>query len=681
MARGLRRTNPMRKIGILVATLATFAAAGCSSGSPSSEASGAEVPAVETGLATAAQVRAFASLKRETSREWTWLQHARWKTPTHLSAPRTGAPTLRAELGVEASTKGFLAQHRELFKLRDPSAELRLTRETKDELSMTHARFQQQARGVPVLGAELTAHYDAKGILTSLDATYVPDLDGVDVDPRFEAKLAVDIAHRDVVARLASAADEAKLVPSEGKLVVFALGDRAPTLAYQVVVRAVFGNEPAIWVTTIDAKSGEIIDRYDNLQTVEGSGVGVLGDVRKIQVSTVSGGFAMIDTSRGARIQTHDANEQQITASQGAPVATSTSLTSWDTGVNGAGAAVDAHFNAGLVYDYYKNVHARNGIDGAGGTMVSTAHYGQSFENAFWDGTSMSYGDGGQTFKALSTGLDVVAHEFTHGVIQSTSNLRYQGQPGALNESIADIFGAFIEHASKPNDVNNWKMGELLSSTVLRDMKTPSVGRQPDHMTRFVQTQQDNGGVHINSGIPNNAAFLMTMGGVNPTSKTGPQFGVGWEKSEKVWFRANSQYLQETSNFAAAAQATMQAAKDLGLTTNEQNIVDCAWKAVGVVQGTCATIVDPKGTTTTPTTPSTEPDPTETGSTATTADEGSSATEEGDDPAPTPRKRRVLAPQESSGCSVGPSGGTDLAPLAGVALALALLARGKRKRA
>ena len=368
---------------------------------------------------------------------------------------------------------------------------------------------------------------------------------------------------------------------------------------------------------------------------------------------------------------------------------TSTTLTSWDRGV-GPGAAVDAHVYAGVVFDYYKKVHARNAIDGAGGAMLSTVHFGQAYDNAFWDGTGMSYGDGGQLFKPLSAGLDVVAHEFTHGVTGATSNLNYQGQSGALNEAVSDIFGVFIEHSFIPDPVKNWIMGEriALGSTGMRDFKVPANGDQPGNMSVFVNTQQDNGGVHINSGIVNNAAFLMTMGGTNPVSNTKVAFGIGWEKSEALWYRANTKYFMTTTNFAQAAQGVMQAAKDIALTENEQNIVDCAWKATGVVQGTCATLTDPSATTPASRTPGTGTDPgtgtgsdgTTAGATGTTADD-TSGTDTG---STTPTKKKTSRPglgaQDSSGCNVGAHGTTDFGPLAGLLAAVLGLGAASRLR-
>jgi Zn-dependent metalloprotease len=669
----------MRKHAFLALAIV---AVGCSNGS---DESNAPAPVID---ATTPQVRAFESLRANTARDWTWIQHESFHTPTHLSAPRVGKGILAKGASVEQVTKAFLGEYKALFKMRDPSAELRMTKSEVDELAMTHARFQQTVRGVPVRGAEMMVHYDAAGRLTSLDATYVPDLQDLDVNPALQASEGVAIAKAEVL-RTMPEAEESKLEASPGELVVFAPAGRAPALAYRTSVRAIFGNDPAIWVTTVDAKTGAILERFNNLQTIDGSGTGVLGDVKKLSVATGGTGYTMTDTSRGVTITTYTAQSSQVTAEQGATLVSSSSSTTWDTTASGPGAAVDAHFYAGVVYDYYKSVHGRNAIDGNGSPMLSAAHFGSQYDNAFWDGQSMSYGDGGQLFKPLSAGLDVCAHEFTHGVTQSTSNLDYQGQSGALNEAVSDIFGVFIEHSLKPSDTNNWLMGELIAkgSGTLRDFKNPVNGDQPDHMSKYVNTQQDNGGVHINSGIVNNADFLMTAGGKNPTSGTGPAFGIGWEKSEKVWYRVNTKYLTSASTFANAAQATMQAATDVGLTANESNIIDCAWKATGVVQGTCSAITDPStrstpqggGATGTPSGDGT------TGSDPTGATDGTDGTTDGTGSSPTApatKKKRTITTATNGGCSAaGTASGTSGTGLFGLALALAALAVGRRKRA
>lgn len=668
----------MRKLAFFALAIV---AVGCSA-DPQPGSNEPLVPGLADPGVTPAQLRAFEQLQADTSRSWTWLQHAGLSTPMHLAAPRTGKALLTPGARPEQVTLDFVGQYKDLFKMHDAVAELAVARSEVDHLAMTHVRFQQVTHGVPVVGAELAAHYDSAGRITSIDANYIPGVSDLDVEPAISAKAGKEVAIADVLARTKDA-DESQLQPTDGKLVVFALGQRPAALAYEYTVRAVFGSEPAIWVTTVDAKTGEIIDRYNNLQTVEASGTGVLGNAQKFQVTAAGTGYQMLDTSRGVQIRTYTAAQKEVGPTQGATVVSSTTLASWDTGT-GAGAAVDAHSYAGAVFDYYKKVHARNAIDGAGGAMLSTAHFGQAYDNAFWDGTGMSYGDGGQYFKPLSAGLDVVAHEFTHGVTEKTSNLRYQGQSGALNEAVSDIFGVFIEHAVKPSDTKNWTMGEDIAKKagLLRDFKNPAAGQQPANMKNFVNTQQDEGGVHINSGIINNAAVLMTIGGTNPVSKTAVKFGIGWEKSEQLWYRANTKYFMTTTNFAQAAQAVMQAAKDLALTENEQSIVDCAWKATGVVQGACATLVDPQAKTP-PTTPGTDTDPgTETGTEPGTGATGD-ADETDDETTPTKKKssRTGLASQASSGCNVSPQGSTDLGPFAGLLAVVLGLASRRRKRA
>ena len=666
----------MRKLGFFALAIV---AAGCSTdpvGSTDSTAPTLADPGV-----TSAQLRAFDSLQLDTSRQWTWMQHETHLTPMHLSAARTGKPMLVDGVTAEQATVAFVGQYKALFKMRDAAAELSLSRSEVDPLAMTHVRFQQVHRGIPVAGAELAAHYDEAGRLTSIVANYISGVD-VDVEPRITARIGQAVAKADVVSRM-KLADDSALQTTDGKLVVFADG-RPATLAYEYTVRAVFGSEPAIWVTTVDAKTGEIIERYNNLQTVEGTGVGVLGDAKKFPVNTSGAGYVMNDTSRGVTINTYNANGQQVGPGAGATPVTSTSLTSWDTGI-GPGAAVDAHVYAGVVFDYYKKVHARNAIDGAGGTMLSTAHFGQAYDNAFWDGTGMSYGDGGTLFKPLSAGLDVVAHEFTHGVTQATSALVYKAQTGALNESVSDIFGCFIEHSLIPDEIKNWTMGESIvkQAGLLRDFKNPAAGQQPSNMSLYVNTQQDAGGVHTNSGIPNNAAYLMTMGGTNPSSKVVVKFGIGWEKSEKLWYRSNTKYFLSTTNFAQAAVGTMQAAKDIGLTENEQNIVDCAWKATGVVTGACGTIIDPKtvpvpGGGRTPGDPAPGDPTTPTPGSGTGAAGGDPSTD--GTPEPVKKPRGLASTTTSSGCSVSTQGTNDVGPVAGLLAAVFGLALSRRKR-
>ncbi len=226
-------------------------------------------------------------------------------------------------------------------------------------------------------------------------------------------------------------------------------------------------------------------------------------------------------------------------------------------------ASVSAHYNGGVAYAYFRNTFNRKSIDNQDGTITSFINVTderQSMDNAYWNGEAMFYGNGGSVFSPLARGLDVAGHEMTHGVVQSTANLRYQSEPGALNESFADVFGAMI-------DRDDWQIGEdvvknrtTFVTGFLRDMANPnnggtslsSPGWQPKQVSEKYNGTQDNGGVHINSGIPNRAFYLFA----NNAS-------VGKVKAEQVYYRTLTQYLVASSNFLDCRASVERACADL----------------------------------------------------------------------------------------------------------------------
>lgn len=180
----------------------------------------------------------------------------------------------------------------------------------------------------------------------------------------------------------------------------------------------------------------------------------------------------------------------------------------------------DAYDGSGATYDFYLKIFDRNSIDGRGMRLDSTVHYGRNYDNAFWNGQQMVYGDGdNQIFRPFTSALDVIAHELSHGVTQHEANLAYRDQPGALNESISDVFGILVKQYKRdqPALEADWLIGEGLfmpevNARGIRSMKAPGTAYddallgtdpQPGHMRDYVVTTEDNGGVHINSGIPN----------------------------------------------------------------------------------------------------------------------------------------------------------------------------------
>jgi Zn-dependent metalloprotease len=250
----------------------------------------------------------------------------------------------------------------------------------------------------------------------------------------------------------------------------------------------------------------------------------------------------------------------------------------------------EAYDGAGVTYNMFKRIFSRNSIDNHGMRIDSTVHYGVDYENAFWNGRQMVYGDGdGAIFRPFTKALDVIAHELTHGITQNEANLNYRGQSGALNESFSDVFGCLVKQYKKRESAekSNWLIGEGLfmpgvKAKGIRSMKEPGtayddpvLGKdpQPGHMRDYVITDEDNGGVHLNSGIPNRAFYELAI----------RLKGYAWEKAGQIWYRALTEQLRSGSTFRDAMMKTVAIAGQLyGINSLEQKAVRGAWSEVGI---------------------------------------------------------------------------------------------------
>lgn len=268
----------------------------------------------------------------------------------------------------------------------------------------------------------------------------------------------------------------------------------------------------------------------------------------------------------------------------------------------------EAYDGSGTTYDLYYNMYQRDSLDNNGLKLDSTVHYQKGYDNAFWDGQQMVYGDGDEDlpvserlFNRFTIAIDVIGHELTHGVTQYEADLAYWEQSGALNESMSDVFGTLVKQyqANQTASQADWLIGQgLFTSNVngvaLRSMKAPGtayddpvIGKdpQPAHMKDYVTTVEDNGGVHINSGIPNKAFYVSSI-------EIG---GYAWEKSGRIWYKALTEKFSSKSNFQNAADLTYQAAGELyGSDSLEQKAVKTGWAEVGITiggqaQGSCLT--------------------------------------------------------------------------------------------
>ncbi len=254
--------------------------------------------------------------------------------------------------------------------------------------------------------------------------------------------------------------------------------------------------------------------------------------------------------------------------------------------------AVDeAYDGLGDTFELFGRVFARDSIDDAGMPLEATVHYGDRYDNAFWDGERMVFGDGdGEVFRGFTSSLSVIGHEVAHGVTERTARLRYQGQSGALNEHISDVFGALVEQYSMGQDAESatWLIGEgvftdAVEGRAIRSMKEPGtaydddvlgVDPQPGHFDRYIETDDDNGGVHLNSGIPNRAFALAAI-------ELG---GFAWEVAGRVWYEVlTSGRLTPETGFREFAREIVRAADErYGRTSREARAIAGGWASVGL---------------------------------------------------------------------------------------------------
>jgi Zn-dependent metalloprotease len=499
-----------------------------------------------------------------------------------------------------AMAETFLDQFKEVLKLDNPSRELRLKDYAVDDLGFKHLKFEQIYHGVPVWASELILHLDANDEIYALNGRFEPTPNRItSVEAQVSAHRAIEIVTGDLGSR-----GPIKALPSwmAGRLrydgptaekVIFPTRRTGELqLAWMVNVRPNFAQN---WYYFIDAHTGEVLLKYNatNYQDgpTTGQGTDLNGQPRQLNVVRLQGTFFMIDAARSifnaqrsqlpsdpvGALWTIDARNRDLDRGTNLFQVTSATNTFSDL------SSVSAHFNVGQVFEYFLNTHQRRAIDGMGGTIVSVIHVtdeNQPMDNAYWNGAAMAYGDGNVGFKPLAGGLDVAAHEMTHGVTERTANLVYLSQSGALNESMSDVFGVMV-------DRDDFKIGEdvvrpnVFTTGALRDLENPNQGLQrgdrgwqPAHMNEFVnlpETEQgDNGGVHVNSGIPNRAAALIIK-------------AINRSDAEKIYYRALTTYLTRNSQFSDARLAVVRAATDLfGAQSTQVTAVNQAFDTVGI---------------------------------------------------------------------------------------------------
>ncbi|MBC8042724.1 MAG: M4 family metallopeptidase [Rhizobacter sp.] len=506
-----------------------------------------------------------------------------------------------------SDAKAVLKSAQDVYRLKEGKDDFDQLSLREDDLGMTHLKLQQTYNGVRIFGAEIIMHTDKSLTLREINGRVLPGL-SMDVIPTVTAERAVQAAmveNTGAEFRWLNQAAEQSLkevfndnartwTPTPELVISPAQGDFEKgeyRLAWKFTL-AINAPTPANYEYFVDAKSGAVINKFNSIHTADAGGTGTSnynGTVSFRTNSGVSGGFEAYDIGRN--IKTYNLNGG---TSLPGPIATDTD-NSWTTTTQKS--IVDAHWGASNVYDYYKNIHNRTSFNNAGAQIRSSVHYSNGYNNAFWNGSQMVYGDGdGTTFTSL-TSLDVCGHELTHAVTEYEAGLVYQGESGAINEANSDIFGAAIEFYVRGGSAN-WLIGEECytpntSGDALRSMSNPNSENQPDTYqgSQWASTappytqNNDYGGVHINSGVLNYAFYLLSVGGsgTNDNSASFSVTGISLDKARLIAYRALANYLTSSSNFAACRTAYLSATADLyGTAGTEYAQVQNAFAAVGI---------------------------------------------------------------------------------------------------
>lgn len=457
-----------------------------------------------------------------------------------LSAPSGDAP--------EAIARAFIAGNGELFALAADVAErLEVSSVEHDQQGHAHVCLAQFIRDVPVHEGSVQVHIDRDGVVTAYKDNRLAAAD-VDFQPRFSEVNAVHAAMADI--------GEGQGEKYKSRLCLYRHNDKKVHLAWQVEIAV--HNEHGARYYFLDAHDGGILYRFSESRAI-------------------------------MERKTYTAKNQQTLPGT---LVIRDAQTSTDEVVQAA------HDNAKEVYEYYQKTFGRDSYDNQGSPLVATVHFGQSYNNAYWNSyrRQMVYGDGdGREWLPLAYALDIVGHEFTHAITSCTARFVYAEESGALDEAFADFFGVMI---ANDGEIVDWQMGEGVytpyrSGDALRDLANPARFGLPDHMDSFMHLRPDElpdaekndmGWLHYNCGIPSKAAYLTVAGGTHHGITVQ---GIGRDKAEQIYFLGLTEYMRSATlsrwTFQQARYAALNACRQLyGDKGREYAAVQNAWAAVGV---------------------------------------------------------------------------------------------------
>jgi len=515
-----------------------------------------------------------------------------------------------------------------------PQDKIVLIKSENDKLGFTHEKHQQFYNDVKVEFATPILH-NKNGEVKSISGEFY-QIEDFNTTPTLSKSAAFQKAtsHIGATSYLWQNSNDSKLInykKPEGELVILPgvlIDKKENRLAYKFDI---YATKPiSRGYVYVDAENGEIlfynaiIKHANNLLGIDfedyktkinsakkedkimiaatGTATRYSG-ARTIETTLSASSYILSDNTRGNGINTYDMNEGTNYASAVNFSDNDNNWTAieWDNLAKDNG-ALDAHWGAEMTYDYWLIKHGRNSFDGIGAAIKSYVHYNVAYDNAFWDGSRMTYGDGSSNGTVgngnfdILTSLDVAAHEIGHAVCTNTANLAYQKESGAMNEAFSDIWAAAVEAFAAP-EKSTWLIGEDIerrtTSVSLRSMSNPKAEGQPDTYggTNWVSVNctptstNDYCGVHTNSGVLNHWFYILSVGktGTNDIGSAYNVAGIGIDKAAQIAFRLESVYLSANSTYADARTSGIQSAEDLyGIGSLEVIATTNAFYAVGV---------------------------------------------------------------------------------------------------
>ncbi|MFO0742511.1 MAG: M4 family metallopeptidase [Labilithrix sp.] len=491
---------------------------------------------------------------------------------------REGLTSLRSETrravaqrsDIVASAIAYLSDAAEGAGTKRPEFTLISSTEVDPQDGLSHVRLQQTIDGIVVWGADSVVHLDAESVLGATGSV-ATGIDSVSKSRTMNETTALARAKQERFGSLAIVTEEESV-----EQVIHIADDGTPALAYHTR----FYNElqgdtqPGMWNHIYDANTGALLARWNEVHTADAQASGPGGNPKwthswnnELDATINASGQAVLTTSRLTTLNmNHGSTASEVTG---------TLQNIGDAPIN------DAHGFAEITLNFLKDWMGRDSIDDRGFVIKSRVHYGNNYENAFWNGSQMTYGDGANRFYPLSGALDVCAHEIDHGFTSKHSNLTYSGQSGGLNEGFSDIAGKTAEAYYRTTPIS-WDLGADVFKTpnaALRYMCDPKRdGRSIDNASQFTSGLDP----HYSSGVPNKS-FCLASKRISSGSPTGTATKDGVKRAAQAYFLANAQYWTSGTTYVKGCQGVMDAARAMSYTPSELDALKQSWADVGVV--------------------------------------------------------------------------------------------------